>query len=136
MEELDFVTEFYGKNLFKEQLKMQLDIMATNLPPRTDEYDLPSLLKQLKEMSAAQRSLLCQVFILTSLILVMPATNAVSERSFSTLRRIKTYLRSTMSQLRLNSIMTIHIHKDLADKLDLLDIGNEFVSNSEHRQNT
>ena len=66
----------------------------------------------------------------------MPATNAVSERSFSTLRRIKTYLRSTMSQLRLNSIMTLHIHKDLTDKLDLLEIGNEFVSASEHRQKT
>ena len=56
---------------------MQLDIMATNLSPRTDEYDLPSLLKQVKEMCAAQRSLLCQVFILTSLIVIMPATYAV-----------------------------------------------------------
>ena len=95
MEELDSVTEFHEKDLFKEQLKMQLD-MAINIPPRTDEHDLPSLLKQLKEMSATQRSLFCQVFILTSLILVMPATNAVSERSFNTLRRIKTYLRSTI----------------------------------------
>ena len=30
------------------------------------------------------------------LILVAPATNATSERSFSTPRRLKTYLRSTM----------------------------------------
>ena len=115
---------------------MQLDILATNLSPWTGGYDLPLLLKQLKEMSEAQRSLLCQVCTLTSLILVMPATNTVRERSFSTLRRIKTYLRSTMSQLRLNNIMFIHIHKDLSDKLDLLEIGNEFVSASEHRQNT
>ena len=39
-----------------------------------------------------------------------------------------------MSQLRLNSITTLHIHKDLMDKLDLLEIGNEFESASEHRQ--
>ena len=37
------------------------------------------------------------------LILVMPATNAVSERSFSTLRRLKTWLRSTMNQDKLNA---------------------------------
>ena len=104
---------------------MQLDILATNLPPDMSRYDLPSLLKQLKVMSNAQRSLLCQVCTVTSLILVMPATNAVSERSFSTLRRIKTFLWSTMSQVRLNNIMTLHIHKDLTDNLDLLEVGNE-----------
>ncbi len=32
----------------------------------------------------------------------MPATNASSERSFSALRRVKSYLRSTMLQERLN----------------------------------
>ena len=35
--------------------------------------------------------------------LVMPASNAMSECSFSTLRRVKSYLRSTMRQDRLNS---------------------------------
>ena len=115
---------------------MQLDVMASNLPHEADGYDLPALLNQLKAMSHAQRSLICQVCTLTSLILVMPATNAVSERSFSTLRRLKTYLRSTMSQVRLNNAMTLHIHKDLVDKLNLVDIGNNFVSASEHRQHS
>ena len=112
--------------------------MAANLPVMIESlrYDLPSLLSQLKAMSHAQRSLLHQVCTVTALILVMPATNAVSERSFSTLRRVKTYLRSTMSQVRLNSIMTLHIHKELTDKLDLLEIGNEFMAASNHRQHT
>ena len=35
------------------------------------------------------------------ILLVIPATNATSERSFSALRRIKSYLRSTMTQDRL-----------------------------------
>ena len=55
-EDLDFVTNFYKEDFCKEQLKMQLDIMATNLPPETNGYDLPSLLKHLKAMSEAQRS--------------------------------------------------------------------------------
>ena len=63
----------------------------------------------------------------------MPATNAVSERSFSTLRRIKTYLRSTMSQQRLNNLMLLAVHQSLTDKLDLIQVANEFVEQSEHR---
>ena len=39
-----------------------------------------------------------EVHCLVSLILVMPATNATSERSFSALRRVKTFLRTTMTQ--------------------------------------
>ena len=64
----------------------------------------------------------------------MPATTATSERSFSALRRMKTYLRSTMKQERLNSIMTLHIHKDLTDKLQLDEVANSFVSKSDRRQ--
>ena len=52
---------------------------------------------------------------LLSLVLVMPATNAVSERSFSCLRRLKSYLRATMSQSRLNNVMVLHVHENLTD---------------------
>ena len=64
----------------------------------------------------------------------MPATNASPERSFSALRRVKTYLRSTMSQERLNHLMVLHIHQDEVDKLDLRAIGNEFIGEMELRK--
>ena len=63
----------------------------------------------------------------------MPATNSTSERSFSAMRRVKSYLRSTMSQERLNSLMILHVHKDQTDALDLHSVGNEFLSRSERR---
>lgn len=63
----------------------------------------------------------------------MPATNSTSERSFSALRRVKDYLRNTMSQERLNHLMILHVHKDTTDTLDLKSIANEFVGESEHR---
>ena len=53
-------------------------------------------------MKIAEKTLLSEVIIIAKLMIVMPATNAVSERSFSTLKRTKTYLRSTMLQERLN----------------------------------
>ena len=66
------------------------------------------------------------------LILVMPATNSTSERSFSALRRVKTYLRSTMGQQRLNDLILLHVHKEITDSLNLKEVINNFV-NSEHR---
>ena len=63
----------------------------------------------------------------------MPATNAVSERSFSCLRRLKSYLRAT-TQSRLNNVMVLHVHQNLTDKRSLVDIGNNFISGSSHRE--
>ena len=78
-----------------------------------------------------------QVCTVLKLILIMPATNATSERSFSALRRLKTYLRSSMSQQteqRLNHLMLLHVHKERTDALDLEEAAREFIVNSEHRQ--
>ena len=44
------------------------------------------------------------------------ATNAVSERCFSAMKRVRSYLRATMTDNRLNHLMTIHIHKHLTDE--------------------
>ena len=63
----------------------------------------------------------------------MPATNAVSERSFSSMRRLKSYLRSTMNQSRINHVMILYLNKEKVDNLDLDIIGNEFVEGNEHR---
>ena len=63
----------------------------------------------------------------------MPATYATSERSFSVLRRVKTYLRTTMTQNRLNHLMVLHVHKVRTDSLDLMSIAREFVTGREGR---
>ena len=73
-----------------------------------------------QHLQAAERELLSEVKTVLQLILVMPATNAASERSFSAMRRVKSYLRSTMTQERLNHMMVLHVHKDMTDSLNLL----------------
>ncbi len=75
-----------------------------------------------------------EVCTLVKLILVLPATNAVSERCASALRRVKTYLRTTMSQKRLNNLMTLHIHRKETDQLSLESCLNNFISGNEHRE--
>ena len=94
------------------------------------ELNKHNLVKLLSEMSPAQRVAYSNVWIVLKLLLVMPATNATSERSFSALRRIKTYLRTTMNQMRLNNLMALHIH---SDKTDSSSIADEFVGQREGR---
>ena len=79
-------------------------------------------------LSPVEHQFYDMVMKLTKIILTMPATNAISERSFSALRRMKTWLRSTMNQTRLNWCMVLHIHNDDTDKLNIVDVANEFVS--------
>ena len=59
------------------------------------------------------------------IILVLPAANAESEGSFSKMKLIKTYLRSTMSQKRLNHFMTLAVYPELVDELNLKEIESE-----------
>jgi hypothetical protein len=132
-EDFQFVTDFYKDDFVTGDLKTQLDVMASNFPPDC-EVDLQSIIIYLRGLSEAQKDLISQVCRLLSLLLVMPTTNAVSERSFSCLRRTKTYLRATMTQNRLNNIMVLHVHKNYTDELCMTKIGNEFVSSSSHRE--
>ncbi len=59
---------------------------------------------------------LLEVKTLVKLLLVMPAINDTPER-FSALCRLKNYLRTTMSQQRLNHVMLLHVHKEKVDSL-------------------
>ena len=74
------------------------------------------------------------VSLLIQLLLVLPATSASAERSFSLQRRLKTWLRSRMTQVRYNALAQLHEHKDKTDKIDLIKIGNQFISKCNERE--
>lgn len=48
------------------------------------------------------------------ILLCMPVSTASAERSFSTMRRLKTYLRATMTTKRLTGLGLMNIHRDYA----------------------
>ncbi|CAC5372028.1 unnamed protein product [Mytilus coruscus] len=53
------------------------------------------------------------IFCILQILLTMPpSTTTAAERSFSALKRVKTYLRSTMGQDRLSSLALLHVHSD------------------------
>jgi hypothetical protein len=53
------------------------------------------------------------IHTLLRIICTLPVTSCSCERSISGLKRLKTYLRSTMGQERLNGLAMMHFHYDL-----------------------
>ena len=77
--------------------------------------------------------LLPKVTKLAKLLLVLPATNAANEWSFSAMKCIKTYLRNTISRNRLNHCMLLHVHCKKTDQLNIIKIAEEFVGRNQAR---
>lgn len=71
---------------------------------------------------------------LVRLLLLCPASSCEAERSFSSLRRLKTWLRNNMTQERLNSVIVCHVHQDILDNLDIQKIANDFIGRSDIRK--
>ncbi|XP_026806322.1 uncharacterized protein LOC113549289 [Rhopalosiphum maidis] len=70
-------------------------------------------------------------------ILVIPISSATAERSFSTMRRIKTYNRSTMAGKRLYNLALLSIEREKSEALiqNPYEILNEFASDKLRRLN-
>ncbi|XP_066320278.1 uncharacterized protein [Miscanthus floridulus] len=67
------------------------------------------------------------------ILLTVPVTVASTERSFSRLKLLKNYLRSTMSQERLNGLAMCTIEKDILDTIDLDTVLDDFASRNARR---
>jgi len=129
--DLQYVTNFYGTDLNKYTLDTQLQMLATLYANK--DKPVKEIVDQLRSMSCAEQTHFSELVNVVKLILIMPATSAVSERSASALRRIKTYLRTSMTQLRMNNLMVLHVHKENLDKLSLVEVAKDFVSQSKRR---
>ena len=133
-EELQFVLSFYGSDFDSLLLPTHLEIFSQTIESR-GKVTVADILEFFPSCTPSQCDLMSQVSKLVKLLLVMPATNAESERLFSAMRRIKMYLRATMSQQRLNHLMLLHVHKSQTDSLSLVDVANNFISGHDHRKN-
>ena len=79
-----------------------------------------------QKLDTVKKMLVAKVIKLVKLILVMPDSNAVSER-FDSLKRIKTYLCSTITNNWLNYLLILHIYKLFTDRHDLVKVADKFV---------
>ena len=111
---IDFVSNFYG--LDSELLRSEKQIF--------ENYDTNETMYQ-----NGIHKVLPVVYRVFTILATIPATSCSAERSFSCLRRLKTYLRNTMGQDRLSSIAIINIERAYANKMlenDMQSIINTF----------
>ena len=74
-----------------------------------------------------------QIEQLVRLLLTIPSSSAEAERSFSSLRRLKSYLRSRMKQNRLNHLSVLYVHKDKLDTLGVDEVVKAFIAKCQWR---
>ena len=70
------------------------------------------------------------------ILLTIPVTVASAERSFSKLKLLKSYLRSTMSQERLTGLALITIENDVLKTIDYEGLVDDFASKNARRSAT
>ena len=132
----DFVS-LYTKDIDMEKLKLQLkllpDAVKTVTPDGIPIRQVTRVQTLCDVLNTRFKTLMSEVHKLLKIYLTIPVTTASSERNFSALKRIKTYLRNSMTQSRLNHRMLLHVHKDRTDSIDTKDIASEFIQNCSTR---
>ena len=101
---------------------------------KKDNLVFGDIIEFFKRCAPQGLSLLSELCKIIELILVLPASNAESERSFSKMKLIKGRLRSTMKTDKLNHFMIVGLNKDIFDNLDFEEVVDEFISRNERRQ--
>ena len=117
-------------NFIKVYPEINITELGIQLPMFRHSYPYNSLseAKQCyRDITPDVRELFPAVFNLLRLLLFFPVSSCESERSFSCLRRLKTWLRSTMTQKRLNHIVLSHVHKDTLDNINMYTMAKQFV---------
>ena len=87
-----------------KQRKLSFASNFAPAPPNDEAVIIESTDKELTKLTAAEG---------------LPATSCSAERSFSGLRRLKTYLRSTMGQTRLSNLALLHLERPTTNKVDV-----------------
>ena len=71
--------------------------------------------------------------MINRVILTIPVTVASLEQNFSKLKLLKSYLRSTMTQERLNDLAMIALESDMLEKINYERIIEDFISKNTQR---
>lgn len=128
----EFVS-LYADDIDMEKLKLQLNLLpdaVKTVSPngiRIREVTRIHTLCDILNTQSCLKTLLSEVHKLLKIYLTIPVTTASSECNFSAPKRIKTYLRNSMTQSRLNHCMFLHIHHDQTDNIDTKEIASDFI---------
>ncbi len=131
------VLEYLGHEVDQLRLKVQLsmlpDMIKTAFAGAITKVTNIRTIADGMNQNEIYKGMLSEVDKVLKIYFTFPVTSATAERSFSSLRRIKTFLRSSMTECRLNNLFMLHVHTCKTDALDLVTVAREFVSKNPRR---
>ena len=130
--EFSYLQQMYSSDVNVEQLKVEMDVLKVIMKGENPEC-FDDILKHLKSLKSEERELIVNIVQLCKILIVNPSTSATAERTFSLARRVKTWMRSTMTASRFNALAVLKFHKEKTDNLDLVSVANTFVCNENRR---
>ena len=121
----------YGNDIDESHLTLHLSMLndlRRRAPPPISVVQISDAVKLFSDNDPWMQ-LLPDVVSLLKLYLTFPVTSCTAERSLSSLRWLKTFLRSTVIQARLNHVAVLHCHRE--QPIVLEEICNSFIQKNE-----
>lgn len=116
--------------LNKDYLTMECTLAKRTLQNK-EMKNINDVLQEVYQLRAAFPTLVK----LLQIALTIAVSTAECERSFSALKRIKTFLRSTMSEQRLTDLALLSVEKQLSQRLSLDKVVDRFAATDKNRRN-
>nr|XP_042895669.1 52 kDa repressor of the inhibitor of the protein kinase-like [Parasteatoda tepidariorum] len=108
---LEAAFNFYEDDLSHKEIVKSEFMLWREKWSRDKSEDLPKT--AICCLEKCDKTFFPNIYILLKLLAVLPVSVATVERSFSSLRRLKSYLRNTTSENRLNGLALLSIHRDV-----------------------
>ena len=116
----------HGAKMKLNELIDMMEPMKSLLPFSSAEFEAELKIWEHIWAENSDKDLMPALFQMLKIFATLPITTATSERSFSTLKRVETYLRNTMGEERLSGNALISIHGRSID-MDPNEIINEMA---------
>ena len=102
-----------------ESLEAEMTVIKNSI--QNSDFTLSDVLQKIDQ------NVFANLYKLMQVALTLPISSATCERSFSVMRRIKTWIRSSMNQDRFTDMSILHIERDISNVIKSENILNNFA---------
>ena len=111
--------EMHGDEIDMDALEVEANVFRATMSSCRVEC-FRDVYNKIKTCPESEKELILNIMRIMKLLLINPANSCSPERSFPTARRLKSWVRSTMTSQHFNWLALLNVHKDCIDQLDLI----------------